>query len=492
MRHRNAVSLALLLGAIGAVLMAPATAWLARLEMRTAVGMTHPALENARSPEQVRAVVAADPADFDLAYAAAIRQTGPLLTADALSVTEGTSTRVPAQLEALKATFPDRPELYADQIRYWSLGPLGLRHRDPEMPNAPTPPGDRAAIWSRAVEDAERGGRLAPDNAFFPAMRAVAQLARGDDDAGFRALHDAALCSRYDDYVWQEAHALWKLNDRVYGGETGSLPKMAQWASILLPHYAQMRALARIAAAEATRREQAGDRVGALTIRHDIAALGMLTRDQGSFVITNLVGIALVAIAPDGSPGWGKLDNAGKDEDARTRQAEARIQRYVAYLNGIGESDEARFYEAQFRASAEAKQVIHRVLNDPTTGTDGQLRSVVTAGAAQAAGVLLLANLGWLLLFGAGAALLCRTRGIRTGAGLPFVVHLSLWAAGFGAPFATACVQAQGIRGAQSLFSAFSGGIEGGAGGTPGISGFAPGVLPRPAVAHPARARHPG
>jgi hypothetical protein len=202
MRCRNAISLTLLLGAVGAVLIAPATAWLARLEMKTAVGMTHPALERALAPEQLRAVVAADPVDFDIAYAAAIRQSGSPLTADSRSVTEGTSTRVPEQLEALKAKFPDRPELYANQLRYWSMGPLGLRHRDPEKPNAPPPPADRAAIWARAAEDAERGGRLAPDNAFFPTMRAVALLARGDEDAAYRALNQAALCPRYDDYFW--------------------------------------------------------------------------------------------------------------------------------------------------------------------------------------------------------------------------------------------------------------------------------------------------
>jgi hypothetical protein len=445
MRRRNLFCLTLLLFSMGTVMVLPATGWLVRLEARTAVGLANPALtvfksgDNSSSPTRVREVLAREPTDFDLALATTLRGFGPLTNDDETRVTPGTSSRVPELLEPLKAQFPDQPDVYAHQLRYWCLGPLSLRHREPGKKDLPAPAASQHAIWERAEQTAIRGAELDPDNSYFPLMQAMALLAQGKDEEGYRALHTAALRPRYEDYAWRETKALWKLTDRLNGGEVGSVPKMAQMAAVLFPHYAQIRSLARVTAAEATRQEAAGDAIGALSLRHDIAAVGGKMRDQGGSIICNLVGTAMVFIAPSGTPAWGTKWDYGDGEATQRERTRERVAQYVAYLNGLNSDvarEEARFFKRESEICLEAKRVTRLSTNDAKSGFfgwDSQLMNIIRAAAAQMIGILLLTNIGWFLLFGAGAVLLCRTRGIRGGEGFPMRVHLTLWAMGLAA-----------------------------------------------------------
>src|SRR5687768_16485450 len=78
MRRRNVFFLSILLAAVSAVLILPTTGWLARLELKGAVGIANPAMTNSDAlSKRSQAIAAANPDDFDLAYAAALRQVSP-------------------------------------------------------------------------------------------------------------------------------------------------------------------------------------------------------------------------------------------------------------------------------------------------------------------------------------------------------------------------------------------------------------------------------
>jgi hypothetical protein len=469
-RKRNLLSLAILVGSLGAALTIDTTAWLARQEFKLASGIANPLLRDDTDGSRARVaeVAAAHPQDFDYAYVAVLRDNGPALTEDGVSVTPGSSTAIPANLEALKTRFPERPELYAHQLRYWSGGPLALGRRDPKRAgNAHyvEPGASVKAVWPRAEEAAVRGAKLAPENAYFPLMRSVALFAEGKDIEACKALHEAAQLPHYRDYVSHEGEALWKMNTAQYGGETGSLPKTAQMAAILFPHYASLRTAGRLATAEATRREQAGDTAGALQIRQDITLVGARMRDQGTSIITNLVGIGLINLAPEGHPGWVENKTSSLSEVDTKKMAIERTQRYLAYLKRIGAKDEARLYETENYAATETK----RVIADSTRGEgglDGLLISTVRATMAQGAGVLLLINMGWVLVFGAGAVVLGRTRGIQTGEGLPLSVHLSVWTAGMVAAAGMGILQVRSVIEMEKLSSMIVGTAPDGVGST--------------------------
>lgn len=466
MRKRNVFFLTILLASLGTVLLLPATDWLARLELKGAIGITNPAMaSNAALNKSTQAVAAAHPGDFDIAYAATLRQAGPLMNASNTGVTEGTSIQVPERLEVLKERFPNQPELYAHQLRYWSLGPLRLSHRDPENKKPNQPAETVAAVWGRAEQAAIQGERIDPDNSYFPLMKAIALFAQDKDTEAYEALHVAANASVYNDYIWQEATSFWKLTDTM-NGQTGSLPKMAQMAAILFPHYTQFRTAAKVAAAEATRREKAGDSANAVRIRHDLSLIGLRIRDQGKAMITNLIGIAIFHLAAQGSPGWAEIADRNLTEEQRNEKVIERGQRYVAYLKSIGATDEARSYEIGLWSSTQAKKLVRQVTQDQVSGWNKLLFNTIKAGISQTVGALLLTNMGWLLLLGAGAVLLCHTRGIRTGEGLPLLVHLAIWGTVIGIAIATAYLQAQGTNPIQNLLSlsASTSTPEGGAG----------------------------
>jgi hypothetical protein len=298
-------------------------------------------------------------------------------------------------------------------------------------------------------------------------MQAMALLAQGKDEAGYKALHTAALCPRYEDYAWHETEALWKLTDRLNGGEVGSVPKMAQMAAVLFPHYAQIRSLARVAAAEAARQETAGDAIGALSLRHDIAVLGGKMRDQGGSIICNLVGMAMVYISPSGTSAWGTKWDYGQGEATQRERTRERVARYVSYLNGLNSDvarEEARFFERESEICLEAKRVIRLSTSDGESGFfgwDSHLMNIIRAAAAQMIGILLLTNIGWFLLFGAGAVLLCRTRGIRGGEGFPIRVHLTLWTMGLVAVGTVLFLQMRTVLPVGQMFGTMVSAVEG-------------------------------
>ena len=85
-----------------------------------------------------------------------------------------------AHLRDLARRFPDRPSVYANVLRFATMGAV-LMHRDEELLLVPSASGagvpkrraidpGKLAVYDR---DAAEGERLDPDNAYFPVMRAA-------------------------------------------------------------------------------------------------------------------------------------------------------------------------------------------------------------------------------------------------------------------------------------------------------------------------------
>ena len=147
-----------------------------------------------------------------------------------------------------------------------------------------------------ALELTDQGAQSDPDNAFFPALRAVALLTAHSDAAALTALHQAAQCPRWDDYTREEMLTRQDQLDRGQGDHS-ALADVQVANSLILPHLSLLRALTRVATALAAKRELAGDLAAGLAIRHDLRTLGERMREQGNLALSKLVGSAMTQIA---------------------------------------------------------------------------------------------------------------------------------------------------------------------------------------------------
>ena len=104
----------------------------------------------------------------------------------------------------------------------------------------------------------------------------------------------------------------WRLQAAAFG-ETGALPRVAIAAAVLLPHYAQIRAMSRVAVADAMQVEMAGHLDQGVDIREDVMRLGGLMRAEARTLIGGLVGSS-VAIGALQRPAGAKLIVAAPDK----------------------------------------------------------------------------------------------------------------------------------------------------------------------------------
>jgi hypothetical protein len=74
-----------------------------------------------------------------------------------------------------------------------------------------------ANIVADALEAAQRGAKVDPNNAFFPMMQAVIHLAVNRDREAYADLGSAATKTYWDDYTGQMVLGLWRMNELRYG-----------------------------------------------------------------------------------------------------------------------------------------------------------------------------------------------------------------------------------------------------------------------------------
>ena len=396
------------------LMVAPATGWLVRSQFamglplaRSLAWVRHAGGDNeedagalAAEREAVEAAAGRRPDDFAVQLAAA------------LMLREPDVSRVES-VRALEGRFDGDPSFHAAVLRLSLLGPVRIQRTErflltgQPVPPGPRPPPDPGALaaFDRA---AARGERADPDNAFFPFLRAVGFFAARRDADALAALRRAAARPGWREYISDEATGGARLMAEAFG-DRSAVTAAQVGGRLLLPHYAGLREATRIATYKAVLAERAGRPHEGAAIRRDLARLGSKMRIRSSLYIGSLVGAAITDIATAG-PGRvggkpGPVD-LGDDEESTRRMQRA----YLVHLHRIGRAEEAAWVEAEHRAVERMRFVGKRGMHRAPFGGGPERRLALW----WAAGLTTLAGAAWVLLLGAGSALVGRLR-LRTG-----------------------------------------------------------------------------
>ena len=306
MKTRSILYPAAALAAV-AVVLSPKTAWLPQMPVRGIWVAATGGLDAAKSR-----IVRADPNNATFALADA-----------------GSD---PAKLKDATKRFPDSPLAWAAILRAPVNGSTSsLAPREPDAkPILPANQKRLAEQGVEAVRQAQAGGKLDPENAFFPAMEAIGWAAQGEAAETLAALHVAAEKPRFDDYVGNSVRGKLALLESAQG-RTPHIARVAVAVSENYPDYAPLRALVRVAQAEAVEAEKAGRIEAGFAIRQDIQKLGLRVRDDSGPYIGNLVGQAMIAIsagspAGDEAPAWKKLIEPGESDEAAQIRRQALVE----------------------------------------------------------------------------------------------------------------------------------------------------------------------
>ena len=403
----------LALGVLLALVLAPQTRWLVRLQALTSLRQYHPLPSGpcysgsaAGDRQRVEAAAARHPADFAVQYAAA--------------VTEDSHDKTLAGLHALAARFPDRPALYANLLRYEMLGKvhlerpeenllrgLPLSHRfDTWHPNAPTDLAAFGADLATFDADAAAGERLDPDNAYFPLMRAVGLFAARRDAEGLAAFRRASRKPTWREYCADEVEARWRLHREAFG-DPGALGQVSIAASLLLPQYSQLRAFARLILVKAIQQEQVGRREEGLELREELRRCGDLMRAQSTYVIGALVANAICAIATERTGG---MTQGTAPDPVSNQQMWQQLDIFCAYATRLGHPELAAREQAEAAAGRQVSAVVR--FDDPArlSQLDQPLLDLTRWWLTD---IAVLSNILWLLLFGVLAAGFARLGGRR-------------------------------------------------------------------------------
>lgn len=408
------------LATFGALLLLPATRYLVRtqLQMQT---LTHATQSN---PEREQAIGLLHLEDYPLQLALATRL--PALQPDEPAYALAHSRARNRQIAGLVERFPNNPSVYANFLRYMTLGEMRLmRDRDIEPDFDRLAATRRGSVYEPSDETqrrfeaaAAKGAELDSDNAYFPMMQALTLFNTHRDAEGLEALKTAGRCAHWTEYYQDDAAGQQRLQDLTYGRQ-GALANLNIACDVLFPQYSQFRKMARLATHLAIQKECIGDIDEAIAIRHAVMRCGGLMRSQGTSYITALVGIAISNIAIsdvsaefDFSQRAGLIDGQvyiwtahnrrkalspdlqglvyGSSIRAETQDhQQVRRRLYDKYLNYTGHSQEAEWAKAEIAAGEEAKAI----------GTAGMQASLLDARDLGKHRMAWLAN--WALLSGA-------------------------------------------------------------------------------------------
>jgi hypothetical protein len=334
-------------------------------------------------------------------------------------------------LPRIATRFPENAAIQATALRF-GLEKSGLGTR-PEnylesREKAPSQVLPKSEDVTELLAQAERGARLEPENAYFSAFRAAVLLGANRDDEARVALHEVATKKHWDEHIPEEIRAKWELLERREG-QAPALSRVAISASILYPHYAPLRSLARVVQAKAIAKEQAGDLQGGLVLRTDLMALGAHLRSDAPNLIGNLVGMAIHSIATSRLYGVPRVERErlrqpGESDDALT----ARVQvihdaQWDAYATRLGHPElvGASAKNAAFRLAIKGR--MEKVDHLSPMG----LTRILGVMKLEVAGLALMLSALWVVLIGGLCQGLRRTRRIQEGKTLHSGVRAGLW-----------------------------------------------------------------
>ncbi len=321
---------------------------------------------------------------------------------------------------ALTERFPNNPSVYANLLRYMSLGEMHVS-RDEDLlfsgqkilPPSPNVIRHYSSPESLAMFDAvaEKGEQLDPDNAYFPMLRAAGLFAAHRDSEALESLKKAGACSKWTEYFQDDVAGQNQLQQEAYGNR-GAIPRFSNTANLLLPHYTELRKTARIAMYLEAEEERAGRNEEGIAIRHALMRCGGLMRSQGRSLITCFVGIAISNIAT-ANPGGLLTPKSNNDPDLsekeQAQQRQEQLSHYCAFLDSLGNRQEAAWAKAELEAGATAKQI----------GKEGLSHSIFDCSALYQLSISRMVNLALLsstfvlLILGAAAGLASQVRGTK-------------------------------------------------------------------------------
>ena len=323
------------------------------------------------------------------------------------------------RLQALAKRFPNDARVPATLLLDATLGTVALRRPDlermytppskdgkPFKPAATGPSQNLPEMVAAFADAAAHGETIDPDNAFFPAMSAVACLVQNRDGAAIAALHRAAAKPRFEDYAGTDALTRAKLLAEINGGPLPAPARMAIYASALFPHYAALRGMARDMAVLATQAEERGADSANLQIRQDLSRVGARMRIDSHFAIGSLVGIAITNLASSRFDGKNFLTDVPSDETKAIRLTE-----YITRLNDLGQKPEAVWYLAELEKGAKVKSIIHSGMDRGVFG----LRDLMAAIIGGAMTSIYLPCAAAALCFGVVTFLFARRLAVKTG-----------------------------------------------------------------------------
>ena len=392
-RQSRLTLLGLTFGILLALLLAPQTRWMVRVQLLTLLHQYHPlpwAYSTNSAANDLRlcqAAAALYPGDFSVQYGKA---------------TLGSRLETITNLRALAYRFPDNPVLLANLLRYDSGGIFSSRTDAFLLDNAPVPKNfpyntpstpETLAAYDR---DAAAGEQADPGNAYFPLMRAGGLFAARRDAEALAAVQRASVKPFWREYLPDDDEARWHLYAEAFH-DPGAMPQASLAANQFLWQYSSLRQTARLVAYQAVLKEQAGHREEGLALRQALFRCGDLMRVQSTTLIGSLVGIAISAISetrPGGGPTLKDDPNLPPEQ-----KAQKRLDAYCAYVVKIGHPEAVR--QAQ---DEEAARRSAQTLETPNLAPSDFSRPLVLLTRWWEADLAVLLNIGWLLVLSLAAA----------------------------------------------------------------------------------------
>ncbi len=237
----------------------PATRWIVVEQLRRKFDSSSARTES-RSRILRRAAADQNPADVRYQIAAAI------------SDEKGNPEVVGENLHALRALthrFPHEPILRAAILRYDLV--VGILDVDNGLlPAVEAPNHERLA---RIEDEARAGEAVEPDNAFFTAVRAAAELASHHDATAFALLQRASEKPVWETYVNSTGDALFEMDQKVHGRQS-FLARYTRRIKQSPMFWTALRGIATLAVKRAQESERHGEFRSGVAIRHALIGLG--------------------------------------------------------------------------------------------------------------------------------------------------------------------------------------------------------------------------
>jgi tetratricopeptide (TPR) repeat protein len=245
------------------------------------------------------------------------------------------SKETPTRLQELLNRFPNEPTLLAAILRHHRISPS----KSPEE-------------ISTFEQTALKGGKVDPENAYFPMMRAAELFASGKEEEALKALVKASEKSRWDNYAAAEAVGNLRLFETAFG-RMNRVTKAILAELVFEPDLTYLRSAARSAVEKAIELEREGKFDEGLKIRLALIRCGKLMWEHKGSRIAPLVGISIAYIAA-GRPKGKPHPEFPSQADARKKATIVR-EHFVAYLRQISREKEANWVEVELKAGMEMK-----------------------------------------------------------------------------------------------------------------------------------------